>query len=136
MMIDADRLRERVHRPGADWPPYALTSWDDRNRYRDWVLKMIGELEMLSPVEEYRRIAGLQRIQAEAYHEGCTDSGCDGQWPERKHGPRCPMFYHRLAGDALEGAKGGPNTFDDSSHPAAPTPKAAWLPDPDSEVQS
>ena len=26
-----------------DYPPYALASWDDRNRYREYVFKIMNE---------------------------------------------------------------------------------------------
>lgn len=49
MDISADDLRDiLLHSPTdleSDYPPYALTSWDDRNRFNKWVLSCIDMLE-------------------------------------------------------------------------------------------
>ena len=36
---------ERLMKGPKDYPPFALTSWDDRARYHAFILKLIAETE-------------------------------------------------------------------------------------------
>ncbi len=40
---DLKGLIDRGYHDRDDYPPYALISWDDRNRYRDYVFRIIDE---------------------------------------------------------------------------------------------
>jgi hypothetical protein len=37
------RIIDRGYHEREDYPPFALTPWDDRNRYRAYVFKIIDE---------------------------------------------------------------------------------------------
>jgi hypothetical protein len=37
------RLIDNGYHDRDDYPPFALNSWDDRNRYREYVFKIIDE---------------------------------------------------------------------------------------------
>lgn len=49
---DAEKLKreisngysERLTKGPKDYPPYALTPWDDRIRFQAWVFKLIDEM--------------------------------------------------------------------------------------------
>lgn len=42
-----EKLEDRIHNAyfNGEFPPYALASWDDRNRYIKWLLGVIAELK-------------------------------------------------------------------------------------------
>jgi hypothetical protein len=40
---------DRGYHDRKDYPPYALAAWDDRNRYREYVFKIIDELVKEKP---------------------------------------------------------------------------------------
>jgi len=44
---EAQKLKDMIDRgyhDRQDYPPFALTAWDDRNRYREYVFRIIDEL--------------------------------------------------------------------------------------------
>lgn len=45
--VDAEALKRAIYggyHDRDDYPPYALAPWDDRNRYREYVIRIIDEM--------------------------------------------------------------------------------------------
>jgi len=46
---EADKIKEVINKSGSafsdrdDYPPYAITPWEDRNRYRGFFFKILDE---------------------------------------------------------------------------------------------
>lgn len=45
------RAIDRGYHERTDYPPYALTPWDDRNRYREYIFRIIDE-QATEPAKE------------------------------------------------------------------------------------
>jgi len=44
---EAQKLKDKIdrgHHERQDYPPFAVTAWEDRNRYREYVFRVIDEL--------------------------------------------------------------------------------------------
>ena len=50
------READRGYHNRDDYPPYAIASWDDRNRYRDYILKIIEEIKIIVPNSKLDKI--------------------------------------------------------------------------------